>query len=49
MRQLLVEMDLQKSTVNICGQRRIHVEKSMLDTNIISELMCKLLIWVLVW
>ena len=49
MRQVLVEMALQMSIINISGQRRIQVEKSMLYTNIISGLICVMLVWVLVW
>jgi len=45
MRKILME----KSTINISGQKRIQVENSMLDTNIISGLMCELVLWVLVW
>jgi hypothetical protein len=47
MRQLLVEMALQMSKINISEQRRIHVE-SLLDTKIISGLMCGLFLWVIV-
>jgi len=45
----LLEMTLQASTINISGQRKIHVEKSMLDYNIISGLICGLVLRVLVW
>ena len=44
-----MEMVLQKSTMNISGQRRVQVENSVLDTNIISGLICGLVLWVLVW
>lgn len=44
-----MEIALQISTINISGQRRIHVEKSILDTNNISGLMCGLVLWVHVW
>jgi hypothetical protein len=47
MRQILVEMALQISTLNIIQLRRIQVKKSMLNT-IISGLMCGLVLWVLV-
>jgi len=42
MRQLFLEMALKMSTINISGQRRIHMEKSMLDMNTISGLLCGL-------
>jgi hypothetical protein len=49
MMPLLVEMALKMSTINVSGQRRIHVVKSMLNTNIISGLMFGLVLWLLVW
>jgi hypothetical protein len=39
-----VEMELKISTVNISGQMRIEVEKSMLHTNNISGLMFEIVL-----
>lgn len=47
MRPFLVVMASQISTTNISGHRRIHLERSVLDTSSKTGLMCGLVLWVI--